>query len=61
MDWTCVRCGASGGRKAYASPAEAIRYAEAFNREDRAGLGQRAPLIGLFPLRLWRAWRDHGR
>ncbi|HEX4521851.1 MAG TPA: hypothetical protein VH063_20015 [Gaiellaceae bacterium] len=60
MEWGCARCGAPGGQKAYASADEAARFAEAFNQEDSAGLGRRAPLIGLFPLRLWRAWRDHG-
>jgi hypothetical protein len=58
MTWTCARCGAAGGERAYASPAEARRYAAAFDREDRADLGRRAPLVGLLPLRLWRAWRD---
>ena len=58
MEWACTRCGMAGGKKAYNSTAEAARYAEAFNLEDRATLGRRAPLVGLFPLRLWRAWRD---
>jgi hypothetical protein len=56
MVWRCVRCGA-GGEKAYPSAAEAKRYAASFDREDREDLGRRAPLVGLFPLRLWRAWR----
>ena len=58
MTWACARCGAAGGERAYASPEEARRYAEAFDREDRGDLGRRAPLVGLLPLRLWRAWRD---
>ena len=58
MTWACERCGAEGGRKAYGSPEEAARFAAAFDREDRADLGKRAPLVGLLPLRLWRAWRD---
>jgi hypothetical protein len=56
MVWRCVRCDA-GGRKGYPSPAEAKRYAAAFDREDREDIGRHAPLVGLFPLRLWRAWR----
>jgi hypothetical protein len=58
MSWTCERCGAFGGSKEYASADEAIQFARAFDREDRADLGRRAPLVGLLPLRLWRAWRD---
>jgi hypothetical protein len=54
MTWTCQRgCGA-GGERTYASAADAQRYARAFDREDREDLGRRAPLIGLFPLRLAR-------
>jgi hypothetical protein len=53
MRWTCERgCGA-GGSKDYASPEEAARYAAAFDRDDRSELGRRAPLLGMFPLRLW--------
>ena len=59
MSWSCVRCGA-GGEKRYATDADAERYAQAFDREDRDDLGRRAPLIGLLPLRLWRLWRDRG-
>ncbi|MFF4242322.1 hypothetical protein ACFYYL_41200 [Actinomadura geliboluensis] len=59
--WTCDRkCGA-GGAKEYETAADAARYARAFNREDREDLGRRAPLIGLFPLRLFRAFLDHHR
>jgi hypothetical protein len=54
MIWECARgCGA-GGRKAYGDPGQARQFAEAFDREDRADLGRRAPWLGLFPLRLWR-------
>jgi hypothetical protein len=54
--WHCERgCGA-GGSKRYRTAAEASRYAAAFDREDRADLGRRAP-VGLFPLRLLRAVR----
>ncbi|MFG2249070.1 hypothetical protein [Spirillospora sp. NPDC048823] len=57
MRWSCVReCGA-GGAKEYPTASEARRYARAFDRKDREDLGERAPLIGLFPLRLIRAMR----
>ena len=56
LRWTCSRgCGA-GGEKHYSSPEEATRYAAAFDRDDRAELGRRAPL-GLLPLWLARAVR----
>jgi hypothetical protein len=61
MRWTCERgCGA-GGSKEYASNAEAARYAAAFDREDRGELGRRAPLLGMFPLRLWSTLRRRQR
>jgi hypothetical protein len=61
MYWECQRgCGA-GGSKRYASAEDARRYARAFDREDREDLGRRAPLFGLFPLRLLRAFRERGR
>jgi len=50
-----LRCGRS---KRYASEEEAAQFARAFDREDREDLGRRAPLLGLLPLRIWRAWRD---
>ncbi|MHB1929029.1 MAG: hypothetical protein ACYDEN_06420 [Acidimicrobiales bacterium] len=57
MAWRCQRgCGA-GGTKAYPSEGTARRYAAAFDQEDRAQMGRRAPLIGLFPLRLWYHFR----
>jgi hypothetical protein len=57
MSWQCQRgCGA-GGTKAYPSAAAARRHAEAFDREDRDDLGRRAPLLGLFPLRIWYGFR----
>jgi hypothetical protein len=57
MRWTCQRgCGA-GGSKRYPSADDAHRYAAAFDREDRADLGRRAPLVAGFPLRIWRAVR----
>ncbi|HET8977720.1 MAG TPA: hypothetical protein VFN87_06145 [Solirubrobacteraceae bacterium] len=61
MVWECQRgCGA-GDRKTYPTPADARRYADAFDREDSADLGRRAPLIGLLPLRIWRALRSRAR
>lgn len=57
MHWSCVRgCGA-GGAKTYPTTADARRYAAAFDHRDRDDLGTRAPLIGLFPLRILRAMR----
>jgi len=57
MTWRCRRgCGVAG-RKRYSTAADAARYAKAFDREDRADLGRRAPLVGLLPLRLVRAVR----
>jgi hypothetical protein len=57
MLWECQRgCGA-GGSKGYPTAQEATRYAKAFDREDRDAIGRRAPLVGLFPLRLYRALR----
>jgi hypothetical protein len=58
MSWRCERCGEQGGTKRYPTVSDAARYARAFDREDRADLGRRAPLVGLLPLRLWRVWRD---
>ncbi|HEX8855759.1 MAG TPA: hypothetical protein VF752_09155 [Thermoleophilaceae bacterium] len=61
MRWTCQRgCGASASKR-YATAADARRYAAAFDREDRADLGRRAPLFGLLPLRIARAIRDRGK
>jgi hypothetical protein len=61
MRWECERgCGA-GGVKRYATGEDAQRYADAFDREDRQDLGRRAPLVGLFPLRLLRAARRRRR
>lgn len=58
MRWSCQRgCGA-GGAKRYETAADAARYARGFDREDRDDLGRRAPLLGMLPLRLWRAARD---
>jgi hypothetical protein len=56
MHWACERgCGA-GGSKQYGTPAEARRYAAAFDREDRASIGTR-PTLSLLPLWLVRRLR----
>lgn len=60
MRWHCQRACGAGGSKRYETPAEASLYAAAFDREDREDLGRQAPLFGLFPLRLLRAWRRRG-
>jgi hypothetical protein len=57
MIWQCERCGEARS-KTYSSASDAAHYARAFDREDRDDLGRRAPLFGLFPLRLYRAWRN---
>jgi hypothetical protein len=58
MRWACERDCDAGGSKTYDSPAEARRYAAAFDREDRDELGRRAPVLGMFPLRLWHKMRQ---
>jgi hypothetical protein len=61
MTWSCeCGCGAHGS-KAYPSAAHARRYAAAFDREDRADLGRRAPMLGMLPLRVHRALRARAR
>ena len=56
MLWHCARgCGTEGSKR-YPTAQDAERYARAFDREDQADMGRRAPL-GLLPLRLLRAWR----
>jgi hypothetical protein len=61
MYWECRRGCGEGGSKRYPSAEDASRYARAFDREDRQDLGRRAPLLGLFPLRLFRAFRERRR
>lgn len=61
LTWHCGRCGAPGGAKMYADPDDARAYAAAFDREDAADLGRRAPLLGMFPLRAGRALRRRAR
>ncbi|MGH9296428.1 MAG: hypothetical protein ACRDZP_00455 [Acidimicrobiales bacterium] len=57
MVWECQRGCGSSASKTYDSPELARHYAAAFDREDRADIGRRAPLIGLFPLRIWHKLR----
>ncbi|HET9186479.1 MAG TPA: hypothetical protein VFN80_00880 [Acidothermaceae bacterium] len=58
MRWECQRgCGA-GGHKQYGSEADARRYAQGLDVEDDAEVGRRAPLLGMFPLRVYRALRN---
>ena len=57
LHWECERgCGARGERD-YSTPADAARYARAFDREDREDLGRRSP-ISLLPLRFGRRRGD---
>lgn len=58
MTWECERGCGSGGQKEYATADEAARFARAFDKRDASDLGRRAPLLGLFPLRLWRWLRS---
>ncbi|MGD9734603.1 MAG: hypothetical protein AB7V58_03180 [Solirubrobacterales bacterium] len=61
MRWRCQRgCGA-GGEKRYPSAAAAGRYAAALDQDPSEGLGKRAPLFGLLPLRLARTMLGRGR
>lgn len=57
MTWACEWCGGHTGSKVYESAAAARRYAQAFDRRDE-DIGKRAPLLGMFPLRLWRFLRN---
>jgi hypothetical protein len=57
LHWACERCGGAQGAKRYPTAGDARRYATAFNKRDSDSIGERAPLIGLLPLRLWRRWR----
>jgi hypothetical protein len=60
MTWVCERGCGDGGAKTYGSAAEAARFARAFDQEDRADLGRRAPFLGLFPLRIAHWLRTRG-
>jgi len=56
MHWECERGCGFAGEKRYADADAARRYAAAFDREDREGIGRRS-LISLLPLRLARRRR----
>lgn len=61
MRWSCTRgCGA-GGSKDYPDASAAARYAAALDARDSDDIGRRAPILGMFPLRLWRLLRLPGR
>ena len=60
MTWNCQRGCGTGGSKDYPAPADARRYAAAFDREDRDDMGRRAPLVAGLPIRLFRALRHRG-
>lgn len=60
MSWACERCGGQSGSKTYESAAQAEHFAAAFDHRDSDDLGRRAPLLGMFPLRLWRLFRRRG-
>jgi hypothetical protein len=59
--WTCQRGCDAGGSKRYPSAVLAARYAEAVDREDRADLVRRAPLVAGLPLLIARALRRRTR
>jgi hypothetical protein len=40
---------------------EVSRFAAVFDREARSELGRRVPLLGMFPLRMWRTLRNKRR
>jgi hypothetical protein len=61
MRWRCERGCGFEGEKRYATAEQALAFARAFDREDREDLGRRAPLFGLLPLRVLRAWQGRGR
>lgn len=57
MRWECARgCGIIGTKR-YATADEAKHYAASFDRRDSDALGRHAPLLGMFPLRLWHKLR----
>ncbi|MCG5431537.1 hypothetical protein LV457_04435 [Mycobacterium sp. MYCO198283] len=58
LRWECRHGCGEGGAKTYPTAERARRYAEAFNRGDGSNLGERAPLLGLLPLRVWRLIRN---
>lgn len=61
MSWACARCGGQSGSKTYGSAEEAQKFVAAFDHRDSDDIGQRAPFLGMFPLRLWRLFRKPKR
>ncbi len=57
MRWECARGCGTIGTKRYATADEAKHYAAKFDRRDSDALGRHAPLLGMFPLRLWHKFR----
>ena len=56
--WACERgCGPAAPRST-PRPAPAAHYAAAFDRPASGDLGRKAPLLGMFPLRVWRWLRQ---
>jgi len=55
MRWQCQRGCAAGGAKVYPSPAAARRYAAVLDKQDNDDIGRRAPILAMFPLRIWHA------
>ena len=58
MVWECRRGCGMGGSKTYPTSAAAARFAETFDKRDNDQLGRGAPLLGMFPLRLWHRLRS---
>lgn len=57
MTWACERCRNEFGHKDYTTERDAQRYAATFDRRESDNMGRGAPLIGLFPLRIWHKFR----
>ena len=58
--WTCERGCTARGEKTYDSADQAARYALHLDRDVRRQLGKRAPLLGMFPLRIIHSLRRRG-
>jgi hypothetical protein len=61
MVWKCQRGCGPARSKLYSSPEKASHFAVVLDHEDQVDLGRRAPLFGLFPLRVWHALRRRSR
>lgn len=55
MRWGCERCGQVMGAKEYPTEEEARRTAAAFDRGGTDDRGQHRSLVGMLPVRIWRA------